>query len=164
MSINTKIIKCSLLKKKVQTIRKNKRTIAFTNGCFDILHLGHVSYLQEAKKTADVLIVGLNSDRSVKKIKGPNRPIVDEESRAAVLAAFSCIDYVVIFNEETPMKLIEAIKPDILIKGADWKGRGAIGSDYVRTYGGKVRFIKYIKGLSSTKFINGINVSARTKR
>jgi rfaE bifunctional protein nucleotidyltransferase chain/domain len=162
LSINTqtKIIKIATLKKKIQALRKKKRKVAFTNGCFDILHLGHVSYLQEAKGAADILVIGLNSDRSVKKIKGPKRPIVEEKSRAAVLAALACVDYVVLFDEETPIKLIEAVKPDILIKGADWKGKGAVGSESVRAYGGKVKFIKYIKGLSSTGIINRIAKSA----
>ena len=156
MNTQTKIVKLPTLKKKIRALRKLKRKIAFTNGCFDILHLGHVSYLQEAKKAADILIVGLNSDRSVKKIKGPKRPIVDERSRAAVLAALACVDHVVLFDGETPIKLIEAVKPDILIKGADWKGKGAVGSECVRAYGGKVKFIKYVKRLSSTRIINRI--------
>ena len=160
MNTQTKIVKLPTLKKKIRALRKLKRKIAFTNGCFDILHLGHVSYLQEAKKAADILIVGLNSDRSVKKIKGPKRPIVDERSRAAVLAALACVDHVVLFDGETPIKLIEAVKPDILIKGADWKGKGAVGSECVRAYGGKVKFIKYVKGLSSTRIINRIVKSA----
>ena len=160
MNTQIKIIKLETLKKKVCMLRKRKDKVAFTNGCFDILHLGHVSYLQEAKKSADILIVALNSDRSVRKIKGPKRPIVRERSRAAVLAALACVDYVVLFDEETPLKLIEAVKPDILIKGADWKGKGAVGSGYVRTYGGKVKFIKFIKGLSSTGIINRIVKSA----
>jgi len=160
MSTQTKIVKLLTLKKKVRALRRKRRKIAFTNGCFDILHLGHISYLQEAKKAADILVVGLNSDRSVRKIKGPKRPIVDERSRAAVLAALACVDHVVLFDEETPLKLIEAVKPDILIKGADWKGKGAVGSESVRAYGGKVKFFKYVKGLSSTRIINRIGKSA----
>ena len=156
MNTQTKVVRLSTLKKKVGALRKKKRKIAFTNGCFDILHLGHVSYLQEAKKAADILIIGLNSDCSVRKIKGPKRPIIDEKSRAAVLAALTCVDHVVLFDEETPLKLIETLKPDILIKGADWKGKGAVGSECVRAYGGKVKFIKYVKGLSSTGIINRI--------
>ena len=156
MNTQTKIVKLPTLKKKIRALRKLKRKIAFTNGCFDILHLGHVSYLQEAKKAADILIVGLNSDRSVKKIKGPKRPIVDERSRAAVLAALACVDHVVLFDGATPIKLIEAVKPDILIKGADWKGKGAVGSESVRAYGGKVKFIKFVKGISSTGIMNRI--------
>lgn len=162
MSINTrtKIVKLPTLKKKIGVLRKKNHKIAFTNGCFDILHRGHISYLEQAKKSADVLVVGLNSDRSVRKIKGSKRPIVDERSRAAVLAALSCVDHVVLFDEETPLKLIQAVKPDVLIKGADWKGKGAVGSECVRRYGGKVKFIKFVKGCSSTKIINRINKNA----
>ena len=160
MNTQTKIVKLPTLKKKVRALHRKKRKVAFTNGCFDILHLGHVSYLQEAKKAVDILIVGLNSDRSVRKIKGPKRPIVDERSRAAVLAALACVDHVVLFDEETPLKLIEALKPDILIKGADWKGKGAVGSECVRAYGGKVKFIRFVKGVSSTRIINRIVKSA----
>lgn len=156
MNTQRKIVRLPTLREKVRALRKRKRTIAFTNGCFDILHLGHVIYLQEAKRAADILIVGLNSDHSVRKIKGPGRPIIEQRSRAAVLAALACVDQVVLFDEETPLKLIEAVKPDILIKGADWKGKGAVGSECVRAYGGKVKFIKYIKGLSSTGIINRI--------
>lgn len=160
MDTQAKIMKLPTLKKKVRALRKRRRKIVFTNGCFDILHLGHVSYLQEAKKAADVLIVGLNSDRSVRKIKGSGRPIIGERSRAAVLAALACVDYVVLFDEATPIKLIEAVRPDILVKGADWKGKGAVGSDVVRSYGGKVKFIKFVKGVSSTGIINRIVKSA----
>ncbi len=164
MNTQTKIIKLATLKKKVRALRGRKRKIAFTNGCFDILHLGHVSYLQEAKKAADVLVVGVNSDRSVRKIKGSNRPIVSEKSRAAVLAALACVDHVVLFDEETPIALIEAVKPDVLIKGADWKGKGAVGSESVKAYGGKVKFIKFVNGLSSTGIIKRIVKSAKRKR
>ncbi|MCK4881408.1 MAG: D-glycero-beta-D-manno-heptose 1-phosphate adenylyltransferase [Candidatus Omnitrophica bacterium] len=158
MNTQSKIIKIPTLKKKIYALRKGRRKckIAFTNGCFDILHLGHVSYLEEAKRSADILVVGLNSDRSVRKIKGPKRPIVGERSRAGVLAALACVDHVVLFDEETPVKLIEAVKPDILIKGADWKGKGAVGSEIVRANGGKVKFIKFVKGVSSTNIINCI--------
>lgn len=153
MNTKIKIVKLPTLKKKISQLRRQGYNIAFTNGCFDILHQGHVSYLQEAKKTSRILIVGLNSDRSVKKIKGPKRPVVAEHARAVVLAALACVDYVIIFNEETPLKTIKALKPDILIKGADWKGKGAVGSDCVRANGGKIEYIKYIPGFSSTDII-----------
>lgn len=153
MNTKIKIVKLPTLKKKISQLRRQGYSIAFTNGCFDILHQGHVSYLQEAKKTSRILIVGLNSDWSVKKIKGPKRPVVAEHARAVVLAALACVDYVIIFNEETPLKTIKALKPDILIKGADWKGKGAVGSDCVRANGGKIEYIKYIPGFSSTDII-----------
>lgn len=164
MNTRTKIVTLATLKKKIFQLRKQGRRIAFTNGCFDILHLGHVSYLQNAKKADRILVIGLNSDRSVKKIKGPHRPIVDEKARAAVLAALACVDYVTLFNEETPLKLIETLKPDVLIKGSDWKGKGVVGSECVLARGGKVEHAKYISGISSTNIINRILKSAQTKR
>jgi len=164
MNTKTKIVKLPTLKKKISQLRRQGHKIAFTNGCFDILHLGHVSYLQKVKKAGRILIIGLNSDQSIKKIKGPKRPIVDEKARAAILAALACVDYVILFNDETPLKVIEALKPDVLIKGADWKGKGIVGSDCVLAHGGKVEYIKYISGLSSTNIINRIRKSAQTKR
>jgi len=164
MNTKTKIVKLPTLKKKISRLRKQGYTIAFTNGCFDILHLGHISYLQNAKKEDRILIVGLNSDRSIRKIKGPGRPIVNEKERAAVLSALACVDYVTIFDEETPLRLIEAVGPDILIKGADWKRKGVVGSECVRARGGKVEHAKYISGLSSTDVINRILHRAQTKR
>ena len=164
MNTKAKIVKLPALKKKIARPRKQGYKIAFTNGCFDILHWGHVQYLQGAKKAARILIVGLNSDRSVRKIKGPKRPIVNEQARANVLASLSCVDYVVLFNEETPLDLIKAVKPDILIKGADWKGKGAVGSDYVRANGGKIEYIKYIPGFSSTDIVKRIVKSDQTRR
>jgi len=161
-NVNTKlkIVKLLTLKKKISQLRRQRKKVAFTNGCFDILHAGHVHYLQEAKKANRVLIVGLNNDRSVRKIKGAKRPIIKEQQRARILAALACVDYVILFGEETPLKLIEAIKPDILIKGADWRKKGAVGSDGVRANGGKIEYIKYISGRSSTDIIKRIAKSA----
>lgn len=164
MNTKTKIVKLPVLKKEIERLRRKGCTIAFTNGCFDILHAGHVSYLQEAKRTNRVLIVGLNSDQSVRKIKGPKRPIVNEQARATMLAALACVDYVTLFNEVTPLRLIEALKPDILIKGADWKRKGAVGSDMVRANGGKIEYIKFIQRFSSTDIIKRIAQSAQKKR
>ncbi len=164
MNTKAKIVKLPTLKRKIAQLKKAKRKIAFTNGCFDILHMGHVSYLEQAKKSGRILIVGLNSDRSVKKIKGFNRPIVGEKGRATILAALSCVDYVVLFNEATPLKLIEAIKPDILIKGADWKKKGIVGSESVQAHGGKIEYIKFLPRLSSTNIIERITKSAKKKR
>ncbi len=164
MNTKTKIVKLSTLKKKIAQLKKARKKIAFTNGCFDILHVGHVSYLEQAKKSGRVLVVGLNSDRSVRKIKGSNRPIVGEKQRAVILAAMACVDYVVLFDEATPLKLIEAVKPDILIKGADWKKKGIVGSESVRAYGGKIEYIKFLPGLSSTNLIERITKSAKKKR
>lgn len=156
MKSNNKIVSLGSLKKIVARLRRRKKTITFTNGCFDIIHFGHASYLQAAKKNKRILIVGLNSDASVRRIKGCHRPIMPQQARAEVLAALTCVDYVVIFGEETPYRLIKALKPDILIKGADWKGKGIVGQDVVRSYGGKVEFIKYINGFSTTRIIESM--------
>jgi rfaE bifunctional protein nucleotidyltransferase chain/domain len=152
MHIKNKILSLPSLLKKLQVLRRQGKTIAFTNGCFDLMHLGHVKYLEQANKGNRILIVGLNSDASVHRIKGPNRPIVGQSSRAAVLAALESVDFVVIFNEIDPHKLINALKPDILIKGADWKGKSVVGEDLVK----KVEFVKYIQGFSTTSMIEKI--------
>jgi rfaE bifunctional protein nucleotidyltransferase chain/domain len=152
-----KAVKLPSLKKKLALLRRQGRTIAFTNGCFDILHYGHVSYLEAAKKKDRVLVVGLNSDASVRSLdKGPDRPIVPQDQRAAVLAGLACVDFVVIFDESTPLELITALKPDVLIKGADWKGKPVAGADVVKANGGRVEFIKYIERLSTTNIVEKI--------
>jgi D-beta-D-heptose 7-phosphate kinase/D-beta-D-heptose 1-phosphate adenosyltransferase len=159
MSIKNKIVGLATLKKKLKRWRQGGKKVAFTNGCFDILHFGHVSYLEEAKKPNRILIVGVNSDASVKKIKGPGRPIISQGHRAALVAALGCVDYVTIFREETPLRVIEAIKPDILIKGADWRRKDVAGGDVLKAYGGRVEFIRYIPGLSTTKIIQSVLLS-----
>lgn len=164
MNTKAKIITLSALKKKILPLRRQGYRIAFTNGCFDILHVGHVRYLEAAKRAGRILVVGLNSDRSVRKNKGPGRPVVNDSARAAVLAALACVDYVVLFDEQTPLRLIEALKPDILIKGADWKRKGAVGSAVVRANGGSVEYIKFLPGFSSTGIINRIVRRAKTRR
>ena len=156
MDTKTKIISIKALCRKLPRLRGQGKKIAFTNGCFDIIHFAHISYLESAKKKNRILIVGLNSDSSIKKIKGSKRPIIAQKERAAVLAALECVDFVVIFNEETPYKTIKALRPDILIKGADWKKRGVVGSDIVEDNGGKVEFIKYISNFSTTHVIEAI--------
>ena len=150
--LENKIIGLQALKVKLSALRRQGKTIAFTNGCFDLMHMGHVSYLQAAKKGNRVLVVGLNSDKSISRIKGPNRPICPQKSRAAVMAALECVDFVVIFNEDTPYNLIKAVKPDILVKGADWKGKEVVGSDIAK----KIELIKYIPGFSTTNIIEKI--------
>jgi D-beta-D-heptose 7-phosphate kinase/D-beta-D-heptose 1-phosphate adenosyltransferase len=152
MVITNKILSLPALLKKLPALRRQGKTIAFTNGCFDLMHIGHVKYLEEAARGKRVLIVGLNSDVSIHRIKGSSRPIVVQKSRAAVLAALESVDFVVIFNEDTPYKIIAAIKPDILIKGADWKGTPVVGEDLVK----KIEFVKYIQGFSTTKIIEKI--------
>lgn len=152
----TKVKKIAPLKRIASALRKKGRRIVFTNGCFDILHYGHVMYLEKAKSSGDCLIVGINSDQSVKRIKGPNRPVVNEFDRARVLAGLESVDFVVIFNEDDPLKLIRALKPDVLIKGSDWENKGIIGSDFVRSYGGKVLTVKLAQGRSTTNLIKKI--------
>ncbi len=156
MDLRYKIVKCSTLKKKISVARRQGIEIAFTNGCFDIIHYGHIKYLYAAKKKNRLLIVGLNSDRSVRAIKGSLRPIIKERERAFILAALSFVDYVVLFDDDTPEALIQSLKPDVLIKGADWKDKRIAGADFVLTRGGKIEYIDYLKGISSTNIISTI--------
>jgi D-beta-D-heptose 7-phosphate kinase/D-beta-D-heptose 1-phosphate adenosyltransferase len=137
------------------TFRK-KHTVAFTNGCFDILHRGHIHYLSRAREMADLLIVGLNSDHSVRRIKGPDRPVNDQQSRAEILASLFFVDYVIIFNEDTPLKLIQQIKPDLLVKGGDYKPEEIVGYEDVTSSGGRVETIPLLKGFSSSDILNHI--------
>lgn len=134
-------------------LRSHGKKIVFTNGCFDILHVGHIDYLASAKSMGDVLVVGLNSDSSVRKIKGKGRPINSERDRARVLSALSAVDYISIFSEPTPENLIKKVKPGILVKGGDWKIKDIVGGDFVKSYGGKVRIISFVKGYSTTSLI-----------
>ena len=133
-------------------LRAERKKIVFTNGCFDILHAGHIKYLEKAKKLGDVLIVGLNSDKSVSKIK-PGRPVNNEKNRATVLSALEMVDYITIFSEETPYDLIKVVRPDVLVKGGDWKKKDIIGSDIAKeTYS-----LPYLKGFSTTGIIEKIS-------
>ncbi|MFH0754912.1 MAG: D-glycero-beta-D-manno-heptose 1-phosphate adenylyltransferase [Candidatus Omnitrophota bacterium] len=156
MTTFTKIVKLPVLKRKIAAMRRQGCNIAFTNGCFDILHYGHVSYLEAASKKGRVLIVGVNSDASVRGLKGPMRPIVPQDQRAAVLAGLACVDFVVLFDESTPYELIKSLKPDVLVKGADWKGRDVAGSDVVKENGGRVEFITFVERLSTTNIVEKI--------
>jgi rfaE bifunctional protein nucleotidyltransferase chain/domain len=137
----------------IPVIKAPGKTIVFTNGCFDIIHAGHVQYLEQAAQLGDVLIVGLNSDASVTRLKGKGRPINSEENRAIVLAALQSVDYVIIFEEDTPYELIEAVQPDILVKGGDWKEDDIVGADIVRDRGGKVISLPFQEGLSTSSII-----------
>lgn len=132
------------------------RKVVFTNGVFDILHRGHVEYLQKARDMGDLLIVGLNSDASVKRIKGPERPINHQEDRAIVLSALACVDFVVVFEEDTPQKLIELLVPDVLVKGADWNVEEIVGADVVTRSGGRVETVDLVPGRSTTSIITKI--------
>lgn len=141
------------LKKICDSLRPTKQ-IVFTNGCFDILHIGHIRYLQEAKKHGDVLIVGINTDSSVKRLKGPQRPIQSAPERAEILAALACVDFVTLFEEDTPLNLIKETMPHILVKGGDWKPEQIVGSDLVLANGGKVLSLNFVEGRSSTNIID----------
>lgn len=144
------------LDKLVKGLKKQNKVIVFTNGCFDILHAGHIDYLQKAKDLGDVLIVGVNSDDSVKRIKGSKRPIVKQDYRLRLLEGVSSIDHLVVFEEDTPLALIERIRPDVLVKGSDWKDKGVIGEDFVKTYGGEVKLIDLLPGISTSIVIENI--------
>ena len=147
------------LKAVLKKLKRAKKRVVFTNGCFDILHAGHVSYLERAKSLGDVLIVGLNSDASVKRLKGKARPVIGQKERARVLSALACVDFVVIFSSLTPLGLIKSIKPDILVKGGDWKVNGIVGGDFILASGGAVKSLPYIKGLSTKDIIKKIKLS-----
>ena len=139
-------------------IREKNKKLVFTNGCFDLIHRGHVAYLNEAKSLGNFLVVGLNSDSSVKKLeKGTNRPFNNENDRAFVLDNLKAVDYVIIFNEDTPYNLIKNIKPDYLVKGGDWKEEDIVGSDVVKANGGQVISLKFVDNYSTTSLINKIS-------
>ncbi len=143
----------------ISQLKSENKKIVFTNGVFDILHRGHVEYLNEARNLGDILIVGLNSDSSVKSIKGENRPVVNENDRACVLSNLKPVDFVVIFDEDNPYELIKKILPDVLVKGGDWKKSDIIGADIVEKSGGKVLSIKYLDNYSTTSIIERIKES-----
>ncbi len=133
-----------------------REKIVFTNGCFDILHYGHIKYLEDAKRLGDILVVGLNSDASVKRIKKTARPIINQLDRARILSGLASVDYVTIFTQDTPEALIKAVKPGVLVKGGDWGKDDIVGADFVSSYGGKVVTIPYIKGRSTSEIIDKI--------
>ena len=141
---------------RVMKWREAGKSIVFTNGCFDIIHRGHIEYLQKAKALGDKLVLGLNSDKSIKKIKGSNRPIQFQADRAAVLDAIEVIDVVVIFNEETPLELINELKPDILVKGGDYEEDSVVGANEIKMWDGSVVIIPYIESQSTTGIIDRV--------
>jgi len=136
---------------------RGQKKIVFTNGCFDWLHVGHIRYLQEARALGDILIVGVNSDASVRRLKGPTRPVQTEADRAEILAALSSVSYATIFDDETPYELISFLRPDILVKGGDWKIDQIVGADLVQSWGGQVRSLKFVEGRSTTTLIEKAN-------
>ena len=151
-----KIKKTLELLRALKTLRSKGKKIVFTNGCFDILHVGHIRYLIKAKRLGDILVVALNSDSSVRAMKGKDRPIIRQRDRARVLASLYFVDYVTIFDDPTPEKLIMLIRPDILAKGGDWRVKDIVGSDFVRSHGCRVVRIPFVKGYSTTSLIRKI--------
>lgn len=154
--MSEKIFGREKLKEKVQTLKREGKRIVFTNGCFELLHIGHVHYLSAAKAEGDILVVGVNSDRSVREIKGPSRPVVPENERTEVLASLACIDFVTLFDEPDPLVTIRTLMPDVLVKGADWEEDAIVGKDVVEANGGRVVRIPLTQGASTTGIIEKI--------
>jgi D-beta-D-heptose 7-phosphate kinase/D-beta-D-heptose 1-phosphate adenosyltransferase len=152
---NSKLCDRQLLHRSLQSVRRGKKVV-FTNGCFDLLHVGHVKYLQKSRELGDILVIGLNSDRSVRQLKGPSRPLISEEERAHILAALDCVDYVTIFDEETPLELIRLLAPDVLVKGGDYSLDGVVGREEVESHGGRVELVQFVDGKSTTNMIEKI--------
>jgi D-beta-D-heptose 7-phosphate kinase/D-beta-D-heptose 1-phosphate adenosyltransferase len=144
------------LQDKVRRMQKQGRSVVFTNGCFDLLHVGHIRYLQESRRLGDALVIGLNSDASVRKLKGKLRPLISQEERAHILSALDCVDYVIIFNELTPLKLLRSLKPDILVKGGDYRKSEVVGADFVESYGGRVKLVPVVQGKSTSEIVKKI--------
>jgi len=153
---NKKVVTRATASSAVATAHEAGRRVAFTNGCFDILHAGHVRYLSAARASADMLLVGLNTDESVRKIKGPQRPINPEALRAEVLAGLACVDFVILFDEPDPLALIQTIIPDVLVKGADWPEDQIVGADFVKQHGGRVVRIALVADISTSALIQTI--------
>lgn len=151
-----KIISWEQLKEEVKKWQTSGLKVVFTNGCFDLLHIGHIRYLQAAKNYGDKLIVAINSDRSVREIKGERRPIISENERAEIVAALDCVDRVVIFDEPTPLSLINFLQPDVLVKGTDWPEEKIVGREVVLAKGGKIIRIPVVEGISTTEIIKKI--------
>ena len=151
-----KILSLDLLRTERERLRRSGRRVVFTNGCFDLIHPGHIRYLQEARRLGDALIVALNSDRSVRELKGEKRPILDQNERAEVMAALSCVDYVTIFDEPTPREIVAALLPDVLVKGGDWELDRIVGRAEVEAAGGEVLSLPFVEGCSTTDLIERI--------
>jgi D-glycero-beta-D-manno-heptose 1-phosphate adenylyltransferase len=151
-----KILSIDQLLRERELLGRQGRRVVFTNGCFDLLHPGHIRYLQEARRLGDALIVALNSDRSVRELKGEKRPILDQNERSEVMAALSCVDYVTIFDESTPREIIVALLPDVLVKGGDWDIDRIVGRDEVEAAGGKVLSLPFVEGCSTSDVIERI--------
>jgi rfaE bifunctional protein nucleotidyltransferase chain/domain len=159
LCVSRKLKSLEEIKAIIVEARNNRKRVVFTNGCFDLLHRGHVHILREARACGDVLVVGINSDKSVKRIKGPARPVLPESDRCELLGAMEMVDFVILFNEPDPYDLIAAIQPDVLVKGGDWNSEKIIGADLVEEGGGRVVVVPYIKGFSTTEIIERIRNS-----
>lgn len=144
------------LRRIIADLKTKGKRIVFTNGCFDLLHIGHVRYLEKAKALGDVLVVGVNSDSSVRKLKGRRRPILPEQERAEILSGLGCVDYVALFDEIDPLKLITSLKPDVLVKGGDWTKEQTVGKEVVERSGGEVVILPFVKGASTSNLIETI--------
>lgn len=140
----------------VMTLKAKGKRIVFTNGCFDLIHVGHVRYLEKAKSLGDILIVGVNSDHSVKTLKGPKRPIIPEEERVEILSGLWCVDYITLFDEPTPLELIAQLQPHVLVKGGDWTKETTVGKEIVEASGGEVIILPFVEGHSTSDLINTI--------
>lgn len=156
MSTSEKIVSKEALKPLVESWKAQGQKIVFSNGCFDIVHLGHVDYLEKARKLGDRLVLGLNTDESVKRLKGPQRPVMDEKARARVMASFEFVDAVIFFGEDTPFDLIGFVKPDILVKGDDYTLDKIVGAELVIGNGGEVKTVPLVKGYSTSEIISRI--------
>jgi D-beta-D-heptose 7-phosphate kinase/D-beta-D-heptose 1-phosphate adenosyltransferase len=154
--LSAKVVGRDALVKAVRRLRRAGKKVVFTNGCFDLLHIGHVRYLQAARKLGDALVVGLNADASVRRLKGPGRPLTPAKERAEILAALTCVDFVTIFGATTPLRLIRALGPDVLVKGGDWTVDTIVGREVVEGRGGKVIAIPFVKNRSTTRTIGKI--------
>lgn len=152
--IQSKIVPSSFFKEHAKDVHKQK--LVFTNGCFDILHLGHITYLAQARQLGDALVVGLNSDASVRRLKGPSRPVNDQNARAQLLAALEFVDYVVVFEEDTPFNVITQVIPDVLVKGGDYSIDNIVGADFVMQNGGEVLTVPFVNGFSTTSIIENL--------
>jgi D-beta-D-heptose 7-phosphate kinase/D-beta-D-heptose 1-phosphate adenosyltransferase len=140
----------------IKNLKAKGKRIVFTNGCFDLLHIGHVRYLEKARALGDILVVGVNSDSSVQKIKGPKRPLLPEEERTEILSGLGCVDYITLFNEIDPLKLITSLRPDVLVKGGDWTREEIVGGELVERCGGEVVIIPFVQGVSTSNLIEMI--------
>jgi rfaE bifunctional protein nucleotidyltransferase chain/domain len=159
----SKLTQLPMLQRGLAALRRQGKRIVFTNGCFDLIHPGHVRYLRAAKRLGDVLVVALNSDSSVRRLKGASRPLVGQRDRCEVMAALEMVDFVTVFNEDTPYALIKLLQPDVLVKGGDWKPDDIVGADIVRARGGVVRSLRFASGYSTTQLVERIVKKSRVE-